>query len=345
MDVFFLIIILTIIYKSKLCKKNFNYNYLHKENTLCINGVFVLLVFCRHILAYCSFDSKSSIIFDFINTKSEQLIVVSFLLYSGYGIIESIKNKDNYVNMMPKRRMLKIYLMFTFAIFNYLIINLLLNINYDVKQIILSFIAWESIGNSNWYIFTILFLYFFTYISFKTFKDEKKSTIATTILTILFICYVRMFKYNFWYNTALCFPLGMWISIYKQKINNLFMKDNQKYLFALLISVLFFYISYKNHNIGDFYYQLWSLNFALIIIFITMKLHINNRILLFLGKNTFWIYILQRIPMIILQRVGIQKNSSYIYVIICFIITILLSIGYEKIFKNIFKKRRYVCYK
>lgn len=338
MDVFFLILILVIFYKAKVYKRRFNYHYLDKNNTLCINGIFVVLIFLSHILSYCSFEVSSSTIYEFFHLRMEQLVVVSFLFYSGYGVIESIRSKDNYVDNMPKKRLLKLYIMFILAIFSFLVVDILLGIHYDIKTICLSFIGWMDIGNSNWYIFTIMFMYFFTYISFKTFKEEKISIWIVTILTALYIYYLGLFKYNFWYNTALCFPLGMWMSFYKEKIEYLFMNDNRKYLFIFILLLLFFYITYRNHNIGVMYYELWSINFILIVLFGTMKVCIYNKILLFFGKYTFWIYILQRLPMIIFHRIGLHMISSYLYVVLCFIATIFLSIIYDKISKIMLKK-------
>ena len=79
-----------------------------------------------------------------------------------------------------------------------------------------------------------------------------------------------------------------------------------------------------------------SLVFVIIIVLISLKININSPILKWFGDNLFWVYILQRIPMIILSSVGYQSHK-YRYFIICFIVTILLTIIVKKIY-SLFEK-------
>ena len=83
--------------------KNFNENdlsCLSKEQTSSINGIFALIILLAHFISYIPNPS----IYDSLVTKipvfGSQLIVVSFLFYSGYGLMESYKIKGNkYINI------------------------------------------------------------------------------------------------------------------------------------------------------------------------------------------------------------------------------------------------------
>ena len=55
----------------------------------------------------------------------------------------------------------------------------------------------------------------------------------------------------------------------------------------------------------------------------------RNQILIWLGKNVFGVYILQRIPMNLLKGTPISENI-YLYFSLCVVITITLTIVFQK---------------
>lgn len=67
--------------------------------------------------------------------------------------------------------------------------------------------------------------------------------------------------------------------------------------------------------------------------------------LIWLGKNVFGIYILQRIPMIILKNLnnGIYVERKYVFIISCFIATLFITVIFNGILKKVdmlmFKKK------
>lgn len=205
---------------------------------------------------------------------------------------------------------------------------------YDAKTIWLSFIGWESIGNSNWYMFLTFILYIFTLIGFSLFKkNNRNSIIFVTILTILYSVIILKYKPQWWMNTALCFPLGMFYSYYKENIERYLMNNIRYFITTIILigvwAILTYIYMYKTSN--AIIYSIISCVFSLIIVCITMKVSINNKILQFLGQNVFWMYILQRIPMIVFSKFGIEKYS-YIFFILCFGVTVGLSYVYTNIF-------------
>ena len=185
MTILLIILIFLCFYKSKsyIFSNNFNTLYLSKDTTTSIKGIFVLLVFFSHLKQYISFDSIFDKGYVLLQDYLGQLIVCVFLFYSGYGIFESFKKKGkNYIEELPKSRILKTLVHFQIAIIVYLILNLIVGNNYSIVKKLLSFIAWESIGNSNWFVFTILCCYSSTYFSFKILKKEKSAILCNFIL-------------------------------------------------------------------------------------------------------------------------------------------------------------------
>ena len=100
----------------------------------------------------------------------------------------------------------------------------------------------------------------------------------------------------------------------------------------MISTISFIYLrKYLYYNVG---FEVYSLSFVILISIISFKFKIENKILLWLGNNVFWIYILQRIPMIFFYNTSLI-NHAYRYSIIVFILTILLSILVSNLIKKI----------
>ena len=162
-------------------RNGFHDGYLSKEQSNCIKGFFIVVVFCRHIAPYLAdsgydFSMLGDNLFRWIDGRIGQLLVVMFLFYSGYGVMESIKNKgETYIDSIPHRRLITTLLNFDVAVGIFLVVDICLGIHYETKDIVLAFTGWKSIGNSNWYIFVILCCYFSTYLTYKTFAKKRRN--------------------------------------------------------------------------------------------------------------------------------------------------------------------------
>lgn len=341
MNIYFLIIVILVLLKVKFHAKDFNKEYLSKNNTSCIKGVFILIVFYSHLRTYMPYQaSKDFIMMEIVNFLG-QLMVTLFLFYSGYGVYESIKKKKNkYIKTIPKKRILRTLINFDIAVLSFALINYIMGYGNSLKDILLSLIGWESIGNSNWYIFGIIGLYLLTYISFQLFdKDDQKAIFTTWITTLIFMLFLKIYKNGatYWFNTLLCYPLGMTYSYYKKQIENLIF-NNKKYIITIIITIVSFLILKNSISINYNYYYLMTFAFTLFVILITMKFNINNKVLKWFGDNLFWVYILQRIPMMILSRIGYASTHSYRFAVISFVVTIVLTLLYKTITDLIFTK-------
>ena len=182
MFLLYIIITLFLIVGITYHKTEFYDGYISKEQCNCIKGFFIVVVFCRHIAPYLvdagyDFSIFGDSLFRHIDGRIGQLLVAMFLFYSGYGVMESIKKKgSNYLDNIPKRRLMPTLANFDVAIVLFLIVDLCLGIHYDTKDVLLSFIGWKSVGNSNWYIFVILCCYLSTYITFKVINVLKRQS-------------------------------------------------------------------------------------------------------------------------------------------------------------------------
>lgn len=275
-----------------------------------------------------------------------QLVVTTFLFYSGYGIICSInKTGMEYIDNMPKKRILKTLILLDIPVLFYAILNVVLSIDFSAEQFFMSLIGWDSLGNSSWYIFAILSMYIITYISFQlgAFLGLKKihSMIIVNVLVITYLLITSILKgdQRQYYNTILCYPLGMWYGFYKTQIDS-FIRQGRNYRHIFIITFFIFVVNYTLFGLSVIgfikeeisnYHQLMYLSFVLCIVLISMKVRVNSRVLKWFGENLLSVFILQRLPMIYFSNYEWAQSNHYIYFVLCLCITILLSLLYKKV--------------
>lgn len=339
---FILLIFTTVIGLKKVNSEECDYMSIKMTNS--IKGFFVVLVFISHIWGYTEFSDPYLDIWyqKYIRGKMGQCVVTMFLFYSGYGIMESIKTKgQDYVNRIPIHRFLNVLLQFDCAVMLYWLYRCLTGTHYGIKRMLLTFIGWDGIGNSNWYIFCILWVYLFTFISFRIFKDNyKKAVIGVLILSILYMAIVcKMGKEYWWYDTILCYSWGMLFAFYRKKIEDLINENKRTWLF--FIFVLSYIITYYYKSNSPLIYQLWVFCFVASIVTFTMHYVVDSKVLRGGGMILFELYILQRLVMMILKPHMLVGDITYIekytYVTVCFLGTIVISIIYRKTIGKLIK--------
>lgn len=234
--------------------------------------------------------------------------------------------KKDYTKGFLRNRVLKTLLHFDLAVLLYVVLNFALGIEHSPKEYVLCWIGWESIGNSNWYIFVILVAYILSYIGFVIPKIKGKlgRLLVITGLTAAAIVLLKvMGKEPWWYNTVICYPLGAAFAMYREPIEAKMQKT------AVWIASFFgigfvFCVSYL---LGGIFYQLSVMSFCCIVVLLTMKFEINNKALIWCGKHLFEIYILQRIPMILLTHY--VTGNAVLITGVTLIITLLMAKGFE----------------
>ncbi len=335
MLIFLFVAVVLLFYKIKFSKIGFE-DYLSKDNTTAIKGIFILLVFFSHFNSYVTFSAKTDVFYAGVIESIGQAMVTVFLFYSGYGIMESIKAKgDGYVKKIPVNRVLATLFRFDIAVCVFAVLSLILGNEITLKQFGLSLVAYSKVGNSNWYIFDMLALYVITYITFTVCKKLKLSNIKIQmsiflILTFVFMIAIRLIKHNsWWYDTVLCYPLGMLWSINKNKIDKV-ISLNRNYAVLTLSAVIFTGI-FKVLPLGIFSDICFHLSFVISVVLISRKVAFGlNPILMWLGNHLFEIYILMRIPMLICQKLGgLTEGGIYLSFVICMAVTLILA----KLFK------------
>lgn len=273
---------------------------LDKRQTSAINGISVLLVFICHILhalqyhsyAWTGFGDRSFLL---LRGYVQQLLVVSFLFYSGYGVMTQMLRKgDGYIRSFPMRRVLSLYLNFVFAVCIYALIHLAFNNGISVSRIVASFTCWQEIGTPSWYVFCILWCYLSHWIcaEFRRMMGLNADYIALGVLAMSFVyiailCATRP-TMNWWYNTILAYPAGVVLAL-KHDVAIGFARKNWSLWFSL--SVVVFFLLYRLP------YEYFGLKHNVMgcvmmsgVILLTMRFRIGNRFLDWCGRHVFPMY-------------------------------------------------------
>lgn len=330
---FYLIILCCLFFGLKIQPSGFHEDFLDRVQTDAIKGIFILMVFIRHALMEVRAsgfrpDSFWDVAGYGISAEFGQLIIVMFLFYSGYGVMESIRKKGKeYVDGFPRRRLLTTLLNFDVAVLVFIALNLLMGVRMSLQMVGWSLIGWESVGNSNWYIFVILYCYLVTWISGKLFPDcPWKTVVMTGVLVLAGEAALSFLKHGqpWWYNTMLCYPAGMCLSLFKDRFIKFAKRNYWPVLGVLLAVFLFLHLQKVFPAFRGLTFNAQSIAFAFLIVMATMKVKTGNRFLYWAGSCVFPIYIYQRLPMRAFRHWagdGWVSANPYLFIILCAVIT------------------------
>lgn len=338
MQITFVVLLLIVLF-AKSRPTGWNEYYIGKEMTSTINGLFIWLVFLSHFTQYLP-SSAGNIVGDNLG----QLVVVMFLFYSGYGCaVQYLTKGESYLRAFPHKRILPTLINFDIAVCAFVVVDLLIGKTLTVRQVLLSFVCWDSVGNSNWYIFVIMLCYALFWLSARVVKNKvsviggvwQVVLIALLAISVVILSVVRS---SWWYDTMMTFGAGVVYGLNRSRIEE-FVKKN--YWICLVMVVVLFvsvrFIPYigRKHWIS---YNIKSVAFAAIVIMATMKILVNSTLLRWSGEHLFPLYIYQRIPMVVFSTLfpaAFLDARCWIYFAISAGISIVLACLYPRFkFRN-----------
>ena len=327
-------------------KNEFFADYLCPKNTSTINAIFSVLIFLSHGVQYVTLNGPLDAPYFALRSFLGQIVVVTYLFFSGYGIMESITKKGKaYVKAMPWNRFFGLWYQFAIVVILYVLTNLAVGKNMTVKNILLAFTGYTSLGNSNWYLFATFMLYAIVYLAFML--AGKRRFIGVLITCALSVVYVVVLIETKWlparfYNTFLCFPLGMAYSYCKPKVDAFLMKNDGMWIATFVCTLTAFLYCSENRTDSRGMELAFYLLSVLVIVLFMMKVQIRSTVLDWFGSHIFSFFILQRIPMIALKQLGFASKPHF-FLVICFFATVLMATFFDlfigKCNSLIFKKK------
>lgn len=305
--------------------------FLSIHQTTVINGIFVILIFLSHSTQYLYLsDNLFDSVYGRFQNFHNQWVVTTFLAFSGYGVMGKIKSEgERYLKLFPKRRLLKTLVNFDIAVFAYLVMNSFLGIHYSAAETAGAFIGLTSVGNSNWYIFSILIMYAVTYVAACIFKGRNNSVaMCVTVFSVMYVIAAQMVGLpSRFVSTVSTYALGVWIALYKEQIYNAFVQKPIIWLIVLSVPVL---ATYRLRG-SDYIMNINSCFFVLLVVWFMSHFRVQSKLLYFFGKHAFSIYILQRIPMTVMTHYYIPYGTmKYVGVIGLLFVTVGISVLFDR---------------
>lgn len=175
-------------------------------------------------------------------------------------------------------------------------------------------------------------------------KSQKIGLVVTVLLIVGFVFVEKnVMKLDvIFYDTILCFPLGMIFAVVKPFVDKILMKNDIIWTIAMCgIFTVFMYFALNRRETLN-HLILFYACFPLVITVLAMKLNIKSSILDWFGNHIFSFFMLQRVPMMLMYDLELVKNS-YLFIALSFFATVVLSTIFDecmgKLDKVIFKKR------
>lgn len=337
MILFLVILVLISCYGMKF--SSFHRDYMSIPSTTAIKGVFAIIILLSHASSYLNlglgFPDRA---FGFTMRYLGQLMVAVYFFYSGYGILESAKKKKGYADRFFKNRFLKTWLHFALAVLLFLILQCILGNRFETLDYVLCWTGWRSIGNSNWFMFVILALYMASYIILLLQKRVVLPEWIFALLASMLAAGLWAILFHFkpsehwWYDTIAAFPAGMWFSLLKEEAKTPTLVPHILITLAVLAGFALW-----RHFIGIDILGACTVLFSLAITAFSTWVKLDNPLLQWLGKHCFSLYILQRIPMILLSHFGWQDHK-FLFTSAVIFLALLLAWGFTAMTDFIDKK-------
>lgn len=347
MTLLILLFLILCIYNVKILIIGFcGITYLSTEQTISIRGILSILILIGHTVSFVQF-SYGKAIPDFLLgcfIGSGYLAVGVFFLFSGYGLIHSFINKENYLDGFLRKRMPKVIIPFALTNIIYIVMKSIIGEKFNYKEIVCSFFT-SSIMPNAWYMITIILFYIVFYIIMKQF-EFKKSILLMSTFTIgyMVLCYI-LGSGDWWYVSCLSFVIGMlWASNEKELINIC----KNKYYYFIGLSFIAFSLTYR---LDIVIYKIFKISvdsllimssilacsfFTLFFILLTMKFKFGNKMLTWYGKISLELYLIHGLIINIVSKFMII-NKAYFLILVFLISTIAATILNKLYSKLIYK--------
>ena len=313
--------------------KGFHTDYASPDQTRAINGICIMLILLSHTFAKVETGGIMDELYVPMRTFLGQFVVVPFLFYSGYGVMESLCKKEGYLKTFPKKRFLKLFAQFAAITVLYILLNLCLGRQYTIGHILLSLTGITSIGNGGWYMLSTFVFYISVILCFNVFKKNKVlAAIGVTVcLATLMVTEIVLNFPSYYYSTTIFLGIGMFYSLLKDKFDALVIKNNIIWGITLLIGLAGFVFLKNLMDKSVLFYPIWCGFGMLMLLCITMKVKIQNKALIWFGTTVFFNFTLQGIPQILCTQ--FLHNNYLIYTLVV-IVTLILTYLADRFFKQ-----------
>ncbi len=327
--------------KNIFCFRSIDEEYLSKDVTTCLKGIFSIAIIFIHIRGKMFFLNDT--ILGMALTALGYLTGAIFFFVSGYGLNFSFKRNATYINDFPKKRILDLYVKYLIVLLMNILFVGLTKQEIDILAIAKSLFFLDNVVIYGWFVQAIIVLYIIFYFVMRFVPDSYK-TLRFFIIGLVYVSFVILTKQDFiWIEPILAFLLGMIWSEYKCKIDAFIV--GKRFWLAGAFSFVLFGVCLLLGNLNllsDILTKAFKVVsaplFVVVILLICQKIKINNKFFRFFGERTFELYLIQGFFINIFRSQYIKVNSIALYIVLVCVCTVISACLLHLIFNYVSKK-------
>lgn len=306
-----------------------------RNDTYSLRGLCMICIILHHLYQYLS--SRYGITFPvplvIILSNIGYLATGVFFMISGFGLFASLEKNSPINWRYIARHLLNLYLPFLFVCIIQAIIDICQG-GFDIKNGLASLLLMKDF----WFMRTIFLLYISVFLLYKFVISTRIriAILSSGVLTYILLSAFVFRIYPFWWNSILCFPVGMYCAFKSDSLQRLNTTRNRISILIVFIFTFCFTIfcnsSYCPRIIGEAIYPismvLSSISFALFSIHFVSLVKVSNKVFNYFGTNSLSFYLYH----IVFLKLCLFDNS-YTYFISVWIGAIILVSIYRLIDK------------
>ncbi|MDD6038523.1 MAG: acyltransferase [bacterium] len=349
-----------LLFGVKVAKKGeWQEDFLSLSTSKALLGIFAVLIVLHHLaqlMGNLQMNPGPLAYLEYVGV----CFVGMFFFFSGYGLMYSKNNREDYFKGFMRKRMGSILIPFYFCIVIFVVFSLAMQMPMQPMEIVAYLSGWWLLNTQMWYVVEIAFLYLAFYIIFRLVKNETAGLwLMGLFITVMVIASIlighgpecesnKWLQGEWWFNTTYMFLVGMIVAKNEEKVVA-FAKRN--YPVLLIINLLAavglsfptiarvqegaYYCEYAEGmtlpvifgiKFSTFLLQYGMVFFAVAaILLLMMKVKCQNAVMTSLGKVSLELYLIHNLYLIMFGYMGVGGITNpgifAVVIIACAIVT------------------------
>ena len=317
------------------------HDYLSKTNSECLKGIFAVCVLLHHLYQHSgvTMHPLAGAGLQYLGYFS----VGVFFFLSGFGLMQSYKRKGKvYIDTFPRKRLLPFYMMILVLIVIYSVYTVAVGEPLRFVEVVQSFLIGGTVISKGWYLQVQLLCYVLFYFAFRFCNKRSTGLIVSSVLTATYIL-VMIFldSSTSWYVSTPLFVIGMWYSVYKDKINAWVFVKRRWLLTFLASGAVFFAVMlgqklFETKYLRAMFLTLVECAFVFCLVLVLPKIRIEYQLTEMLGAISLEVYVMQGLCLSLFHSRVVTIQNVYLYAVTVTACTFLLAILIHPIIRKIF---------
>ena len=328
LNLFPLIICVATLYGCRINKGGYK-DIISKEDSVNLKGFLILVVIMHHLSQSETYDFFA---FNYL-AKIGYIASGLFFFISGYGLMLSHINKNNYKKGFIRKRLMKMVIPFFLVLYIYYVFCYFGKISFDK---IIDFNNGMTFLPFSWFAIEIIMWYLVFYLCMILFdRNYKGILLSLFVFCVFFIVACKKKDYgSWWYNSCFMLPLGGTYYLFREKINYLLTKNYRILLIASVLCIVILYFVPLSSALR----MLLGVVYLLLILLIMTKVIFKENMKI-IGKYSYYIYLIHGVVLTLLINMHLNE---FVYMSLSLFLSVIFGIFFGGIFEKTLN-RFFIC--